>query len=123
MKEVKLQFLHYPYKLLNEVDEYGGVRVSSVLDIGCTKLQTISARGNKKDFVDLYFVLQEYSLKELLMAMERKYVGVSYNRLHILKSLSYFEDAEQQPMPRMHREVGWELVKKRVLEAVESLGW
>ncbi len=46
--------MHYPYKLLNGVDEYGGVGVSGVLDIGCTKLQTISARGSKKDFVDLF---------------------------------------------------------------------
>ena len=35
----------------------------SVVDIACTKLQTVGMRGSKKDFIDLYFILKKYSLK------------------------------------------------------------
>lgn len=123
MRGVELQFLHYPYRLLGELNECLGVKVSSVLDIGCTKLQTIAARGSKKDFIDLYFVLRQYDLEELFKAMQKKYAKTNYNQLHILKSLSYFADAEKQPMPRMHERVDWEVVKNKLKEAVKSFKW
>lgn len=39
-----------------------------------------------------------------------------------LKSLSYFEDAEIQPMPYMFSDLSWEETKMRVLLAIQALG-
>jgi hypothetical protein len=77
------------------------MQMSPVIDIACTKLQTISMRGSKKDFVDLFFLFEYFTLPELLKEAKRKYVAVDYNEAHILKSLIFFDDAEGQPMPRM----------------------
>jgi len=121
LKTVKLQFLEYPYPLLEPLIKWNGVQISSVLDIACTKLQTISIRGNKKDFVDLYFLLKRYSLTDLLQASQKKYAQVDYNQTHILKSLVYFDNAEEQPMPRMHSQVRWTKIKEKIISAVKSV--
>lgn len=116
---VKLQFLHYPYQLLDKLIPWNGIQLSSVIDIACTKLVTISMRGNKKDFIDLYIILKHYSLKDLLKRLEEKYQNVEYNHTHILKSLVYFTDADKQPMPKMHILLNWDEVKDAIIKQVK----
>lgn len=119
--KVKLQFLHYPYKLLDALKMFGGINISSVQDIACTKLLTISARGLKKDFIDLYFILELFSLPEMFELLKKKYSEHDYNLLHILKSLVYFDDANDQPSPRMHKEVSWITVKNVIVQGVKTV--
>ena len=95
---VKLQFLHYPYPLLETTTDWEGLSLSSIIDVACTKIITISMRGSKKDFVDLYFLLKHYSLQELFEKIDQKYQGVKYNRAHLAKSLVYFEAVKETPL-------------------------
>lgn len=89
-----------------------GIRVADLRDIGCMKIDAISSRGMKRDFIDLFFICKELiSLKNLLSLFKRKYKSVNYNMMHILKSLVYFEDAENNPMPKMIVPVSWQEVK------------
>ena len=118
--DIQIQFLHYPYKLLEAKIEWQGIFVSSILDIACTKLLTISSRGSKKDFIDLYFLLGKYSLSFLFKKLAEKYPESDYNQPHILKSLVYFADADKQPSPRMHKDVGWETVKEEIKKKVKN---
>ncbi|MBU0619000.1 nucleotidyl transferase AbiEii/AbiGii toxin family protein [Patescibacteria group bacterium] len=120
IKKVKLQFLYYPYKLLEQPLEWQTLKISSLIDIACTKLLTISSRGAKKDFIDLYFLLEKYSLETLFKKMAEKYKGIDYNQTHILKSLVYFNDAENQPSPRMHLDISWPAVKKGIINQIKS---
>jgi hypothetical protein len=117
---VKLQFLEYPYNLLEPQKNWNCIQLSSVIDIACTKLQTISMRGSKKDFIDLYFIFEKFSLDELFNKLDQKYVTIDYSKTHILKSLTYFDDADQQPMPRMIHSVSWEHVKSQIVSAVKN---
>jgi len=118
--KVKIQFLGYPYKLLEPLVDWQGIKLSSVLDIACTKLLTISARGSRKDFIDLYVLLDKFSLNELFLAVEEKYRGSDYNKIHILKSLSYFDDAQIEPMPRLHTEIVWQELKRTIIAEVKK---
>jgi predicted nucleotidyltransferase component of viral defense system len=118
---VKLQFLVYPYRLLEPLVAWEEIHLSSVEDIACTKLQTVGMRSSKKDFIDLYFLLQHSTLNTLLDDTKKKYAESDYSETHILKSLVYFDDADAQPMPRMHKDVSWEQVKKTIIEAVKSV--
>jgi len=114
---IKLSFFHYPYYLRQYVSA-AGVRIASVLDIGLMKLEAISGRGDKKDFIDLYFILGHYSLATLLEQHADKY-GVEWtSRYHLLRSLVYFADAEDQPMPLMLQEVSWIKIKQTITETV-----
>lgn len=119
LDNTKIQFLHYPYKLLKKKIEWEGIYISSVLDIACTKLLTISSRGSKKDFIDLYFLLKTYKLPFLFKKLEEKYQNSQYDQLHILKSLIYFEAADAQPSPKMHKEINWQAVKEELKKEVK----
>lgn len=121
LENVKLQFLHYPYNLIEQPQSWNGILLSSVIDIACTKLITISMRGSKKDFIDLYVILKQFSLSELLGKLDQKYSNVNYNHTHILKSLVYFEDADKQPLPRMHTSLNWDEVKENIIKQVKAL--
>lgn len=121
MNNVKLQFLHYPYDLLETLIPWNGIYLSSVIDIACTKLITISDRGSKKDYIDLYVILQQMSLQELFTKLQEKYKNIEYNLPHILKSLVYFNDAEEQPMPKMHIDLTWEQTKSFITEQVKKI--
>lgn len=118
----RLTFLRYEYPLLFNFEIIGGIKIASVQDIGCMKIDAISSRGTKKDFIDLYFICQKTaSLSELLKLFERKYKSVDYNMIHIFKSLSYFEDAEKNPMPKMIIAVSWRGVKEFFKKEVQKL--
>lgn len=118
---VELQFLQYPYDLLEALIPWNGIYLSSVTDIACTKLITISDRGSKKDYIDLYVILQQMSLQELFTKLQEKYKNVEYNLPHILKSLIYFTDAGEQPMPKMHIDLTWEQTKTFITEQVKKI--
>ena len=66
--KTRLSFLRYPYPLLKPGNQLKAVTVSSLLDVLCTKLDTVSARGSKKDFIDLYCAVQKkmYTLEEII---------------------------------------------------------
>jgi hypothetical protein len=110
----KISFFRYPYPLLKKTIEIGGVRIASLLDIGCMKIDAISSRGTKRDFVDLFFILHKLGLdlKSFFEYFERKYGKDGFNRHHILKSLVYFEDADKDPEPDMLVDYSWAKIKR-----------
>lgn len=82
------------------------------------KLSAITNRGTKKDFIDCYFLLQRFSLAEMIDFYRQKY---SDSQLFTtLKSLTYFEDAENDPMPKMIQPVDWETVKSTICSKVSE---
>jgi len=111
---VKLSFMTFPYILLNDFSLYKEVYLASPLDIALMKLSAISGRNTKKDFIDLYYFLHEENmdLSVLLNKMKKKYKGLNYEILHILKSLVYFVEADKEPMPKMLEDIDWKGVKK-----------
>ena len=119
--DVKVSFLEYKYPLVGDFLEFDQVKVASLEDVACMKLSAISSRGSKKDFIDLYFILQKFSLGELLALFEKKFKGVNYQMSHILKSLVYFEEAEKQPDPEFLVDVDWNEVKSFLEGKVKEL--
>lgn len=119
----KISFFHYPYPLLEEPKVLNGIRIASVRDIACMKLDAISQRGAKRDFVDLYVITQhEPSLREVFLDYQKKYEKLNVNMMHIRKGLVYFDDAEEEPMPRMlNATVSWETVKSFFLREAKKL--
>jgi hypothetical protein len=115
---VKVDILKYPYPLLSETLEVEGIQLVSKADIAAMKLSAISSRGAKKDFIDLYFLLQEFSLAEMLDFYTRKF-GI-HEHFHVLRSLTYFEDAEDEKEPVILKPVSWATVKSKVEGAVRK---
>ena len=82
------------------------------------KVNAIIGRGTRKDFIDLFVLLQHYSLTEIMAFYKQKYPEFSEYRA--LLSMTYFEDAEMQDMPKMFIDTSWEEMKKAIIIAVEA---
>ncbi len=120
LDEVKVSFLRYKYSLLYPLVDFEGVKLADERDIAAMKIDAASSRGSKKDFIDIYFLLKKYTLENLIGFFEQKYKDINYNKLHILKSLTYFEDAENEPLPKMIQEADWDEVKQNIREKVNE---
>ena len=81
------------------------------------KVNAVMGRGTKKDFIDVYFLLKHYSFDELIQFYLQKYTDGSEHRA--LLSMSYFADADPQPMPYMFQDVDWEMIKSEIKQRVE----
>ncbi|MEW6746283.1 MAG: nucleotidyl transferase AbiEii/AbiGii toxin family protein [Planctomycetota bacterium] len=114
IESVRASFLNYPYPLLGPPESTPwGFAIASNEDIGAMKLSAVASRGSKRDFFDL-FVLCSGPLPfgALFEAFRRKFASVRFDEYHLLRSLSYFDDAESEPDLRMIRPITWEQVKQ-----------
>ena len=115
---VKVDVVNYGYKWIDDVVEEDGLRLASPKDIAAMKVSAVMGRGTKKDFIDVYFLLKHYSFDELIQYYLQKYTDGSEYRA--LLSMSYFADADPQPMPYMFQNVDWEMVKSDIKRRVEQ---
>lgn len=120
---VRVSLFHYPHVLIEEpVPTHFGIPLAPLADIGCMKLVAVAQRGSKKDFVDIYHLgAAGYTVRDLIRLLEHKMPGVSYNPTHIIKSLAYFDDAEQEPDPIMLVPYDWSAVREYCARQAEAL--
>ncbi|AWH85053.1 hypothetical protein HYN59_07895 [Flavobacterium album] len=78
----------------------------------------ISGRGSRKDFIDLFVLLEKFSLKEMIGFYKQKYHDGS--EFLVLKSLSYFEDADEEAMPVMLIKNSWDEIKQKIKAVTEE---
>ena len=116
---IKVDCVNYPYEWLDDCHVIDGVRLASINDIAAMKISAIINRGTKKDFIDLHFLLKEMSLNQILDLYDQKYPDGS--RFIAIKSLTYFEDAESDPMPYMFSDITWEEIKVSIINEVRKL--
>lgn len=89
---IKCDFIHEPAPVLMPFVPLENARLYHAEDVAAMKLHTICGRGKRKDFFDVYALLQQYTWEELLTFFEKKY---SASQLYFLwRSIIYFDDAE-----------------------------
>ena len=115
---IKIDIVNYSYAWIDDAIVEDGIVLASPQDIAAMKINAIEGRGTKKDFIDIYFLLQHYTLKEILEFYTEKYP--EYSIFRALMSLTYFEDAETQIMPRMFVDVSWNDIKESVCKVVDE---
>jgi len=118
IENVKVDIVNYNYPWIEEAISIDGLQLAGIKDIGAMKLAAITGRGTRKDFIDLYFLLKHFSIRELMDFYVQKYKeGTPYL---VLKSLTYFDDAESDDIPKMFKKVDWEQVKSKISNAVRE---
>ena len=115
---VKVDIVNYPFDWIEKPIQIGGIRLAGKKDIAAMKLNAIAGRGSKKDFIDLFFLLKEYELKEMLNFYKQKYPNGSV--FSVLKSLAYFDDADTEPSPKMLDLIEWGHIKSNISELVKK---
>ena len=119
INQIKVDFVDYSrYKWIDEPVMGDGFVLASDKDIAAMKVNAIIGRGTRKDFIDLYVLLQHYSLLEIMAFYKQKYPEFSEYRA--LLSMTYFEDAEMQDMPKMFIDTSWDTMKSTIIEAVKA---
>lgn len=113
---VQVSFFYYPNPVIKDfvnVEEMPKLKMANVLDIAIMKVIAIGGRGAKKDFFDLYNIMNKtkITIDELAKGLIKK-CGDNINYLNVIMGLSYFEDAEAEILPKTFVKYEWEDIKK-----------
>jgi hypothetical protein len=110
----KISFIAYPFFVpRRKFHFYGDVPVLDERDIAVMKIIAISQRGRKRDFIDLFWLCKNReSLIDIMRRLPDQYPNVAHDYHHIIKSLTYFKDADEDPMPEILFTAPWSEVKK-----------
>ena len=122
--KTKFSLFFYDYPLIDRPIRFLDSNIASIKDIAAMKLLAISERGIKRDFIDLYFILAEeklLTLKEVFELYEKKFKMLRQNDAHLLKSLTYFEDADKTTVPEMLKPANWKEIKRFFEKEVKYL--
>ena len=93
---IKVSFMTYPYNLIADSATTEYFTIASQIDIACMKLSAITSRSLEKDYIDLYYLLQQYPISDLLDHARQKFPTI--DSAVILKSLVYFDDITPEPI-------------------------
>ncbi len=119
INQVKVDFVDYSrYAWIDEPIQGNGFVLASDKDIAAMKVNAIIGRGTRKDFIDLFVLLQHYSLSEIMEFYKQKYPEFSEYRA--LLSMTYFEDAEMQDIPKMFISTPWDEMKSTIIQAIKA---
>jgi len=116
LNDVKIDIVFYPYKWIdNPFVEYN-LRLASSKEIAAMKMAAIINRGSKKDFIDLNELLKIFTLNQILDFYLQKFSDGSL--FFALKSIIFFDDADEQEMPFMFHNTSWQTMKKNIEKAL-----
>jgi hypothetical protein len=97
-----------------------GVRLADIRDVAPIKLDAVTKRGSRKDFYDMYYLFQKFGLTEILT-----WYNLMFNHstsFHVLRSLTYFEDAELTEEPIVFdKKLTWQKVKESIVQETQKL--
>ncbi len=122
LNNVKVSFLFYKVPLLYPKIRFKKICIADWRDIMAEKFKTLSQRGSRKDFYDIYFCfnIKKISIQEGVEYLKKRFAGAEINYYHILKSLVYFEDADDEPEIDALIHIDWDDVKSFFLKNLES---
>lgn len=118
---ITLKFFHYPYPLVDPLEDLDGMALASAVDLGLMKLGAIISRGRRRDFVDLYLLCRRLPLAEILRRAPDKYGHVRDFPVQALKGLADRPLVEDEPMPPMHDKTAWQDVERWLDDEVLEL--
>lgn len=120
INQIKVDFVNYPYAWIESCTTIDGIRLAARSDIAAMKLAAITGRGTKKKtFIDLVFLLEEFPLELMLHYYRQKFPDGS--EFMVLKSLTYFEDAEKEQLPVMLKIIDWNTIKSKIISETKNV--
>lgn len=116
-------FYSYRYKMLESGDDLFGVQVAGLLDIAAMKLDAIAGRGLRRDFYDLYFLAQRFTLESLFERAKQKYPysGPRDFPMIVMPYLNDFTNADKDKPVETLTPVKWEEVRAFFLAEAQRL--
>lgn len=116
IENLKVDLYNWAVPFIGEPYISEGLRLASLKDIAAFKLDAITTRKTKKDYYDLYFLLNKLSLEEMVSAYKEKY---PYNSSkNVIVGLSSCSAADNDEQPELLKPVSWTEVKIALINEV-----
>jgi predicted nucleotidyltransferase component of viral defense system len=112
LDNVKIDIVNYPYDWIDEPLLAHKIKLASAKEIAAMKIAAIINRGTKKDFIDLNELLKIFSFQQIFEFYLKKFTDSSL--FFALKSVIFFDDADEQEMPYMFSDITWQTVKENI---------
>lgn len=119
---MRVGFFSYGYRLLEPTETICGIAVASLIDIGLMKLDALVGRGSRKDFYDVYALVQQVPLQDLLARARLKYPYTRDFALMAVESMVLFENADRDLQPDLLIETPWSEIRQFFVKQAQALG-
>jgi len=119
--QIQIDILAHRYPLISKPVTQENMTMLSLPDIIAMKLNAIATSGQRvKDFIDVYYLLDKYSISDMVDFYKTKYS--QYNEVNILKSLVYFDDVDLSDWPQIiaDPELEWNKVRQGLIRATKE---
>lgn len=109
-------------KISTNPGSFEGLAMLSVPELAVTKAYTIGRRGSFKDYIDLYFAIQDrkVALAEIIELAVKKYGAVFNSRL-FLEQLVYLQDIADVEVVFLREKVNREQLDKFFAAEIKAL--
>jgi len=119
---VNVDFIAHRYPWIGDPVIHDKISLASIEDILAMKINAITTSGQRsKDYIDVYFALEKFSLEELLELYQKKYGQES--RMPAIKSLMYFDDVDLSDWPVLLKkpDLKWKQLKIKLETEVSKI--
>lgn len=117
----KIDFGQYPFGSIEKLKDFNGINIESLYDIAVNKAHTIAFRPRLRDFIDMYFILQQqkdWKFSGLIKHSFEKF-EIKVDPLQLGENLLQVKNLED--MPIMIKKVEMVTVKNYFLEELNKL--
>ncbi|MBC8358461.1 MAG: nucleotidyl transferase AbiEii/AbiGii toxin family protein [Candidatus Aminicenantes bacterium] len=101
--KIKFSLFHFPYKLLSDIVLFKVSKeitcpLVSFEDIEAMKAVALTQRGSARDFVDLFYLLQQtkHTFENISVFVQKKYQLEKKYAYQLKTAMVYFDDAEKE---------------------------
>lgn len=117
INSIKVDFITHNYPYIKPPVTEEGITYLSREDIAAMKLNAIIQSGKRlKDFIDIWFLLEHFSMEDMLRFFGMKYSHV--NPVIALRAVNYFNDIDESfDPPKLLKPLPLEKIKKRIQDA------
>lgn len=117
---LKVDFNYYPFPRIEKGMKYQNIEVDSPYDIAVNKVHTIAMKPRARDFIDIYFLIQEkgYSFSDLLLQAKAKF---DWHIDPIQLGSRLFQASEAADYPRMIKPIDHKKWKQFFVEEARKL--
>lgn len=117
---IKTDFIKHNYPLILAPITEEGITFLSKEDIAAMKFHAIIQSGKRlKDFIDIYYLLQHFSMQQMIGFFIKKYSNS--NPMIAMKAVNFFDDLDENiDSPKLLQPIKAEQIKKRIQEATQK---
>jgi hypothetical protein len=122
VNNIKTDFIRHNYPLLQPPITEEGISFLSKEDIAAMKFHAIIQSGKRlKDFIDVYFLLEYFSMQQMVSFFAAKYTYS--NPMIAMKAVNFFGDIdEKMDPPKMLKPLPLKNIIARIQEATQKPG-